>query len=57
MLRAQLIIGTLLLADARRLLEEAERLLEQEAYGPARINAVRAKNRAIFALRASEDRD
>jgi PBP1b-binding outer membrane lipoprotein LpoB len=89
MLRAQLIIGTLLLvgcvtappvqemsdarqairaaeqagdrvsadtlADARRLLEEAERLIQQEAYGPARMNAVRAKNRAMLALRSSED--
>jgi len=43
------------LADARRLLEEAERQIEQEAYGPARMNAIRAKNRAIFALRSSED--
>ncbi|MGH7338104.1 MAG: DUF4398 domain-containing protein [Myxococcota bacterium] len=43
------------LADARRLLEEAERLIQQEAYGPARMNAVRAKNRAMFALRTSED--
>ena len=43
------------LADARRLLEEAERQIEQEAYGPARMNAIRAKNRAMFALRSSED--
>jgi hypothetical protein len=43
------------LADARRLLEEAEQLIQQEAYGPARLNAVRAKNRAILALRSSED--
>jgi ElaB/YqjD/DUF883 family membrane-anchored ribosome-binding protein len=43
------------LADARRLLEEAEQLIQQEAYGPARINAVRAKNRAMAALRSSED--
>ncbi len=43
------------LADARRLLEEAERLIQQEAYGPARMNAVRAKNRAMLALRSSED--
>jgi hypothetical protein len=38
------------LADARRLLEEAERLIQEEAYGPARMNAVRAKNRAMAAL-------
>jgi len=35
---------------ARRYLGEAERQLQQEAYGPARMNAVRAKNRAIAAL-------
>jgi len=50
-------------ADARRLapesfdaaqqyLIEAERFLQQEAYGPARTNAVRARNRAMAALRA-----
>ena len=43
------------LADARRLLEEAERLIQEEAYGPARLNAVRAKNRAMAAIRSSED--
>jgi hypothetical protein len=43
------------LADARRLLEEAERLIQQEAYGPARLNAVRAKNRAMDAIRSSEN--
>jgi hypothetical protein len=42
------------LADAQRLLEEAERQIQQEAYGPARLNAVRAKNRAMVALRTSE---
>lgn len=42
------------LADARRFLAEAERQIQQEAYGPARMNAVRAKNRAILALRSSE---
>jgi len=41
------------LAAARRYLEEAERLLQQESYGPARTNAVRARNRAVAALRAS----
>jgi hypothetical protein len=35
---------------ARRYLGEAERQLQQEAYGPARMNAVRAKNRARAAL-------
>jgi predicted S18 family serine protease len=42
------------LQDARRFLEEAEQLLRQEAYGAARINAVRAKNRAAQALAASQ---
>jgi len=42
------------LADARRLLEEAERQIQQEAYGPARMNAVRARNRAMAALRSGE---
>ena len=42
------------LADARRFLAEAERQIQQEAYGSARMNAVRAKNRAILALRSSE---
>jgi hypothetical protein len=41
------------LGDARRFLEEAEQQIQQEAYGPARINAVRAKNRASQALRSS----
>jgi hypothetical protein len=43
------------LGDARRFLEEAEQQLQQQAYGPARINAVRAKNRATQALRSSVD--
>jgi hypothetical protein len=38
------------LADARRYLAEAEEQLREEAYGPARMNAVRAKNRAVRAL-------
>lgn len=45
------------LADARRFLEEAERQIQEEAYGPARMNAVRAKNRALLALRSSRARD
>ena len=35
------------LADARRFLAEAERQIQEEAYGPARLNAVRAKNREL----------
>lgn len=42
------------LADARRFLAEAERQIQEEAYGPARINAVRAKNRAVLALRSTQ---
>jgi len=42
------------LGDARRFLEEAEQQLQQQAYGPARMNAVRARNRAAQALRASQ---
>jgi hypothetical protein len=45
------------LADARRFLEEAERQIQEEAYGPARTNAVRAKNRAVLALRSTQSRD
>ena len=41
------------LNDARRFLADAERQIQEEAYGPARMNAVRAKNRAGQALRAS----
>lgn len=37
---------------AREYLVEAERFLQQESYGAARTNAVRAKNRAMAALRA-----
>jgi hypothetical protein len=40
------------LGDARRFLAEAEQQLQQEAYGPARFNAIRAKNRAALALRS-----
>ena len=42
------------LNDARRFLSDAERQIQEEAYGPARMNAVRAKNRAGQALRASQ---
>jgi Domain of unknown function (DUF4398) len=42
------------LGDARRFLAEAEGQLKQEAYGLARMNAVRAKNRAVQALQATE---
>lgn len=45
------------LADARRFLAEAEKQIQEQAYGPARMNAVRAKNRAALALRAVKDRD
>jgi hypothetical protein len=45
------------LADARRFLAEAERQIQEQAYGPARMNAVRAKNRAALALRSSQPRD
>ena len=45
------------LADARRFLAEAEQQIQQEAYGPARMNAVRAKNRAVLALRSTRTRD
>lgn len=41
------------LADARRFLEEAEQQIQDGAYGPARMNAVRAKNRATLALRST----
>ena len=41
------------LNDAQRFLSEAERQIQQQAYGPARLNAVRAKNRAAQALASS----
>jgi PBP1b-binding outer membrane lipoprotein LpoB len=44
------------LADARRFLAEAERQIQVQAYGPARANAVRAKNRAVLALRSTQQR-
>jgi hypothetical protein len=45
------------LADARRFLAEAEQQIQQQAYGPARMNAVRAKNRAVLALRSTQNRN
>jgi hypothetical protein len=45
------------LAAARRFLADAERQIQEQAYGPARLNAVRAKNRALLALRTSQARD
>lgn len=45
------------LAAAHRFLAEAERQIQEEAYGPARMNAVRAKNRAALALRSTQSRD
>jgi hypothetical protein len=45
------------LADARRFLADAERQIQEEAYGPARLNAVRAKNRALLALRSTQAGD
>jgi hypothetical protein len=44
------------LADARRFLEDAERQIQEEAYSAARMNAVRAKNRAVQALRSTQPR-
>ena len=44
------------LADARRFLAEAEQQIQEQAYGPARMNAVRAKNRAALALRTVKQR-
>lgn len=44
-----------LLNDARRFLETAEQQLREEAFGAARLNAVRAKNRAVQALEASQE--
>ena len=44
------------LDDARRFLAEAERQIQEQAYSPARLNAVRAKNRAALALRSIKQR-
>jgi len=45
------------LADARRFLADAERQIQEQAYGPARMNAMRAKNRAALALRTTQERN
>ena len=42
------------LADARRYLDMAEQLIEDEFYGAARTNAVRARNRAARALEIAQ---
>ncbi len=42
------------LNEARRFLATAEQQLRREAYGPARTNAVRAKNRAVEAFEATQ---
>jgi hypothetical protein len=42
------------LAEARRFLETAQQQLQEEAYGSARLNAVRARNRAAQALSTSK---
>jgi hypothetical protein len=44
------------LDDARRFLTEAERLIQEQSYGQARMNALRAKNRAALALRSTQSR-
>jgi hypothetical protein len=43
-----------MLGEARRYIAEAERQLREEAYGPARMNAIRAKNRAAEALEIAQ---
>jgi hypothetical protein len=50
-------VATDTLNDARRFLAEAERQIQEGAYGPARMNAVRAKNRATLALRSTRSVD
>ena len=50
-------VATDTLADARRFLAEAERQIQEQSYGPARLNAVRAKNRAAAALRTIHEHD
>ncbi|HEY7672133.1 MAG TPA: DUF4398 domain-containing protein [Gammaproteobacteria bacterium] len=42
------------LADARRFLDMAEQLIADEVYGAARMNAVRARNRAARALEIAQ---
>ena len=50
-------VATDTLDDARRFLAEAEQQIQEQAYGPARLNAVRAKNRAASALRSIQQRN
>jgi uncharacterized protein DUF4398 len=49
-------VATDTLADAHRFLADAERQIQEQNYGPARLNAVRAKNRAALALRTIQER-
>ena len=42
------------LNEAQSFLAQAEQQLREEAYGPARANAVRAKNRAVEALATAQ---
>ncbi len=42
------------LSDARRFLAQAETQIANRSFGLARTNAVRAKNRAVDALQASQ---
>jgi hypothetical protein len=42
------------LNEARRYLDEAQRQLQDEAFEPARMNAVRARNRAVRAIEVSQ---
>ena len=50
-------VATDTLNDARRFLAEAERQIREEAYSAARMNAVRAKNRAQQALSLGQSSD
>jgi len=45
------------LTDARRFLAQAETQIRNQSYTMARSNAVRAKNRAVDALNASQSTD
>ena len=45
------------LAEARRLLEVAQRQIQNESFGSARMNAVRAKDQATQALTTSKTLD
>jgi hypothetical protein len=42
------------LNEARVYLTQAEEQIRHQAYGPARMNAMRAKNRAVQALETSQ---